>query len=111
MTEHRSPGQGVRFSPAFSTSGAARNLPERGSAPDGLAAIGIREFCQTVLPPYRIFYRVIDTTIVILPIADGRRDMRSLEERVLRGNDGKDDAIGLARRKRRCWNSQRLYRR
>lgn len=59
--------------------------PEQGSVPNELEAIGIRDFRQVLLDLYRLIYRVIDSKVVILVIADGRRDMQTLLERRLLG--------------------------
>jgi len=59
--------------------------PLRGSIPSELDALGIRDFRQIILPPHRIIYRVIDSRVFIVLIADGRRDMQSLLERRLLG--------------------------
>jgi len=59
--------------------------PERGSFPKELEAIGIREFRQILLDPYRLIYRGIGGKAFILVIADGRRDMQALLERRLLG--------------------------
>jgi len=56
---------------------------ERGNIPKELDALGIREFRQTLLQPYRVIYRVIDSTVFIMVIADGRRNMQALLERRL----------------------------
>jgi toxin ParE1/3/4 len=60
-------------------------LPERGSHPGELLALGIREYRQTSVKPYRMIYRVIDDRVYISVIADGRRDMQSLLARRLLG--------------------------
>jgi toxin ParE1/3/4 len=61
-------------------------FPDRGSVPPELDTLGIRAFRQLLRPPYRIIYRVLGERVIILVIADGRSDMRSvLEQRVLRG--------------------------
>ena len=60
-------------------------LPERGAVPKELDALGIRDFRQALLGPYRLIYRVIDARVVILLIADGRRDIQALLERRLLG--------------------------
>ena len=57
--------------------------PERGNHPKELAALGIREYRQVYFKPYRVIYRVMDATVYVFLIADGRRDMRSLLERRL----------------------------
>lgn len=57
--------------------------PQRGTYPNELQALGIREFRQVFFKPYRVIYRVIDNRVVIYLIADGRRDMQSLLARRL----------------------------
>ena len=59
--------------------------PERGGVPKELDALGVREFRQVLLGPYRLIYRVIGRQVVVLVIADGRRDMQALLERRLLG--------------------------
>ena len=53
-------------------------LPERGSYPRELLALGIREYRQTFFKPYRVIYRVVQPRVYILLIADGRRNMQTL---------------------------------
>lgn len=60
-------------------------FPERGNYPKELAALGIHEFRQTTLPPYRIIYRITGEVVFIMIIADGRRDMGTLLEQRLLG--------------------------
>lgn len=57
--------------------------PHRGSYPRELLDIGIREYREVLFKPYRIVYRTIETTVYVLVIADGRRDMQSLLQRRL----------------------------
>lgn len=57
--------------------------PERGSWPPELLALGLRDFRQLVSRPYRIFYRVTGQQVMVLLIADTRRNMRPLLERRL----------------------------
>ncbi len=57
--------------------------PERGTRPKELLSLGILEYRQVILKPYRIIYRIVDRQVVILVIADGRRDMQSLLARRL----------------------------
>lgn len=59
--------------------------PERGSYPKELLALGIREYRQTAIKPYRVIYRVIGQQVLIYLIADGRRDMQTLLARRLLG--------------------------
>ena len=62
-------------------------LPERGSYPKELAALGIREYRQVFFKPYRVIYRVIKKKVYIMLVVDGRRDMQTyLERRLLRAD-------------------------
>jgi toxin ParE1/3/4 len=61
-------------------------LPNRGSYPKELLALGIKEYRQALFKPYRLIYRVIGNEVVIFLIADGRRDMAALLSRRLLGN-------------------------
>ena len=61
------------------------SFPERGRIPSELKGLGIREYRQLLVGPYRLIYREIDTRVYISVIADGRRDMQSLLERRLLG--------------------------
>ena len=58
-------------------------LPERGTYPKELSALGIHEFREVFFKPYRIIYRVERRTIYVYLIADGRRDMQTLLSRRL----------------------------
>ena len=65
---------------------ALTKFPERGSHPKELLKLGIREFRQVIVQPYRLIYRVVGNQVFLLLVADGRRDFQSLlERRVLRG--------------------------
>jgi toxin ParE1/3/4 len=57
--------------------------PERGAYPKELVALGIREYREVFFKPYRIIYRVLDKTVYVLLVVDGRRDMQSLLQRRL----------------------------
>ncbi|EJL29491.1 type II toxin-antitoxin system RelE/ParE family toxin [Novosphingobium sp. AP12] len=60
-------------------------FPDRGAIPNELQDLGMREFRQILLRHYRLIYRVFERRVVILIIADGRRDMQTLLERRLLG--------------------------
>ena len=65
--------------------GRLGSFPERGNAPKELQIVGIKEFREVHFKPYRIIYCVDGKTIIIVCVADGRRDMQSLlQRRVLR---------------------------
>jgi toxin ParE1/3/4 len=59
--------------------------PERGGHPRELLALGIKDYRQIFLKPYRIIYRIADRHVIVYLIADGRRDMRTLLARRLLG--------------------------
>jgi toxin ParE1/3/4 len=61
-------------------------FPLRGPVPKELDALGIREFRQILVEPYRLIYRVVGKTVFVMVIADGRRDMQALLERRLLGS-------------------------
>ncbi|MEC3767244.1 type II toxin-antitoxin system RelE/ParE family toxin [Cupriavidus sp. SS-3] len=60
-------------------------FPEKGSYPAELIALGIREYRQTAFKPYRVIYRLVDDSVLIYVIADGRRDLQALLARRLLG--------------------------
>lgn len=59
--------------------------PLRGAVPRELESIGIRDYRQVLLRPYRLIYRLVNDTVFVMIIADGRRDMQALLERRLLG--------------------------
>ncbi|CAN7743009.1 type II toxin-antitoxin system RelE/ParE family toxin [Variovorax sp. LjRoot84] len=59
-------------------------LPQRGSYPKELIALGIKEYRQASFKPYRVIYRVTGGQVVIY-LTDGRRDMQSVLARRLLG--------------------------
>lgn len=60
-------------------------FPLRGAVPKELDALGIREFPQILVSPYRLIYRVVGQKVFVSVIADGRRNMQALLERRLLG--------------------------
>ena len=61
------------------------DTPERGAHPKELLALGIREYRQVHLKPYRLIYRVMGKQVFIYLIADGKRDMQTLLARRMLG--------------------------
>lgn len=57
---------------------ALSEFPDRGSFPRELLDLGIRQYGEVFFRPYRIVYRVVDESVHVLLIADGRRNMRTL---------------------------------
>ena len=64
---------------------ALERFPERGSFPDELAELGIKDFRQLVFQNDRLIYRVIGKRVFVMVIADGRQDMQRVLERRLFG--------------------------
>lgn len=86
MTENRSSEEANLLLDKFLDAVATlERFPLRGSVPAELDALGIAEYRQILLTPYRLIYRIIGATVFIMVIADGRRDMQTLLEfRLLR---------------------------
>jgi toxin ParE1/3/4 len=61
------------------------HFPERGSYPKELVALGIKEYRQALVKPYRAIYRITGKQVIIYLISDGRRDMQSVLARRLLG--------------------------
>jgi toxin ParE1/3/4 len=61
------------------------SFPRRGPHPKELLEYGNRDFREIHFKPYRIIYRVVMDRVVIVLIADGRRDMHALMNRRLLG--------------------------
>ncbi len=60
--------------------------PNRGNFPKEFLFLGIKEYRESFFKPYRIIFRVMEDTVYIYLIADGRRDMQTLlTRRLLRG--------------------------
>jgi toxin ParE1/3/4 len=64
---------------------ALETFPNRGAHPKELLDYGNRDFREIHFKPYRIIYRVLEREVVIVLIADGRRDMQALLTRRLLG--------------------------
>lgn len=64
---------------------ALETFPNRGAHPKELLDYGNRDFREIYFKPYRIIYRVLERAVVIVLIADGRRDMQALLTRRLLG--------------------------
>ncbi len=60
-------------------------FPNRGAHPKELLEYGNRDFREVYYKPYRILYRVLQKEVVVVLVADGRRDMHALLARRLLG--------------------------
>jgi toxin ParE1/3/4 len=65
---------------------ALKTSPDRGSFVNELRSLGISEYRQILLKPYRLIYRVHSKQVIIYVTTDGRRDMESLLARRLLGD-------------------------
>lgn len=86
LEENRSADDAARLLEAFLEKiETLERYPLRGAVPKELESIGIREYRQVLLRPYRLIYRLVSDTVFIMVVADGRRDMQALLERRLLG--------------------------
>lgn len=53
-------------------------FPNRGAYPKELLELGIRDYREIHFKPYRIIYQVLEREVVVVLIADGRRNMQTL---------------------------------
>lgn len=61
-------------------------FPNRGSVPQELLELGVRHYRQILVKPWRLVYQVQDQRVIVMLIADTRRDLASLlMTRLLRG--------------------------
>ena len=54
------------------------DLGERGSVPKELLVLGIAQYRQLIVKPYRIIYQCLPDQRVVHAILDGRRDLQTL---------------------------------
>ena len=67
------------------TFGKLTLFPQRGAYPPELLEVGIKEYREVFFKPYRIIYRIQDSKVYVMMIADGRRDLQTLLLRRLLG--------------------------
>jgi len=86
ISQHDTPGSAdYVLDRLMETAESLAAFPERGSHPQELLAVGIREYRQLFFKPYRLIYRVIGKQVIIYVITNDRRDMQSLLSRRLLG--------------------------
>ena len=60
-------------------------FPERGNIPKEFFELGVTLYREAHFKPYRILYRIVNNTVRVTGVFDGRRDMVTLlEQRLLR---------------------------
>jgi len=60
------------------TAATLRTLPERGRIPPELRDQGIHIYRELLVVPWRIIYRVSDTTVYVLSVIDARRNVEDI---------------------------------
>lgn len=55
-----------------------RQFPRRCRYVPELISIGLREFRESILSPYRIFFRLVEQRVILLGVLDSRRDLGEL---------------------------------
>ncbi len=53
-------------------------FPRRARLVSELRRIGVREYRELVVAPYRILFRILGPTVAIVGVLDGRRDLSEL---------------------------------
>lgn len=62
-----------------------QEFPNRGHIPEELSLLGMVDFLEINNKPFRIIYQIIENTVFVHSILDGRRDIqRLLQERLIR---------------------------
>ena len=86
IAEHDSPVKAERVLDRLSeTAAKIGEMPHRGSRPAELPPGTEGKYRQVFFKPYRVIYEFSGTEVVILLIADGRRNLQSLVMRRLLG--------------------------
>lgn len=86
IAQHDSPVKAERvLDKIMETCNGLALQPERGAWPPELLALGVRSYRQVNFKPYRVIYRVVGRAVVVLVIADSRRNLKTLLERRLLG--------------------------
>ena len=53
-------------------------FPRRARLVPELRWVGVREYRELVVSPYRILFRIVEQTVAILGVLDGRRDLSEI---------------------------------
>jgi toxin ParE1/3/4 len=86
IAEHDSPAKAEHVLDRLSeTAAKIGQMPHRGSRPTELPPGTEGEYRQVLFKPYRVIYQFSGSEVVILLIADGRRNLQSLLLRRLLG--------------------------
>ncbi len=58
--------------------GSLTRLPRRCRYVPELKALGLSEFREAIVPPHRIFFRLVESRVILLGILDSRRDLEEI---------------------------------
>ena len=85
IARHDSPGNADKVLDRIeNTVNNLSEYPNRGAYPKELLALGIYEYREVFFKPYRIIYRVVEDSVYVLLLTDGRRNMHTLlQQRLL----------------------------
>jgi toxin ParE1/3/4 len=84
LAQHDSPASAERvLARIVRTVASLAKSPGRGAVPPELAALGLRAYREVFFKPYRIVYRALPRRVVVVLVADGRRDLQTLLQRRL----------------------------
>lgn len=62
------------------------SLPERGRIVPELLEVGLKTWRELIVRPYRLVYRIVESSVIVEVVFDGRRDAEALlADRLLRG--------------------------
>jgi toxin ParE1/3/4 len=62
-----------------------QEFPNRGHIPSELKLLGVEDFLEIYYKPFRIIYQIINNTVFVHCVLDGRRDIQNLlQERLIR---------------------------
>ena len=53
-------------------------IPERGRIVPELQSQGVLQYRELVIPPWRLIYRILDRTVVILSVIDSRQNVEDI---------------------------------
>lgn len=55
-----------------------KSMPSRGRIPPELARFRVHQYHELLIEPYRVFYRIEDSSVTVLAVFDGRRDLEDV---------------------------------
>ena len=60
------------------TAATLEKMPERGRIVPELAEVGLRLYHEILCPPWRIIYRIVGSTVFVMTVIDGRRNVEDI---------------------------------